>query len=160
MDAINAVASFLNRSIDIVHLYLKENAIAIGTLLAALYYFRTRYHNGRLSQGYVLSSSPDSSIVKGIEKKKNSHQKEMRRVRQHQQQIANERAKEAASKRKEKEAKERDRRNQAAKNKKSGITGNRLGDGSSDSSDTRTNGRNPMQPLTSNTQSFRRNPET
>jgi len=45
MNAINSVASTLNRSIDTVHDYLKENAIAIGVLLAAVYYFRTRCKN-------------------------------------------------------------------------------------------------------------------
>lgn len=144
MNTINAVASLLNRSIDAVRAYLKENAIAIGILLAVVYYFRTRYRNGRLSQGYLLSSSPELLSGTNTEKKKNSHQEEMRLVRQLQQKIADERAKEAASKRKEKEAKERDRKNHVAKNEKSGIAGNRLGDGSNCSISARTNGQNPM----------------
>ena len=53
MDAINSVASTLNRSIDAVHDYLKENAIAIGVLqgvllAAVVYYFRTQCKNIKL----------------------------------------------------------------------------------------------------------------
>lgn len=103
MNTINAVASLLNRFIDAVRAYLMENAIAIGILLAVVYYFRTRYLNGRSSQGYLLSS-PDLLSGLNTAKKKNSHQEEMRLVRQLQQQIADEHAKEAASKRNEKEA--------------------------------------------------------
>lgn len=152
MDAINAVASLLNRSIDVGTAYFKENAIAIGILLAAVYYFRTRYPNGRPSQGYVLSSSSSSDRSgeqgqKGLSSTTNtnknnhiSHQEDMRQVRQRQQEIADERAKEAASKRKEKEVEEKERKNHVAKNKPA-TNGNRLGDG--------------RNPATSNTSSYR-----
>ena len=92
----------------------------------------------------------------------------MRRVRQKQQEIAAERAKEAEIKRKEKKARERDRKNHIAKEKESGMFGNRLGDGAtrsttstsssaSTSSGARSNGRNSTtQPLSSsNTPSYR-----
>jgi len=156
MDAINAVASLLNRSIDVGTAYFKANAVAIGILLAAVYYIRTRYPNGRPSPGYVLSSSSSSdrsgeqgqtglsSTTNNTSSKNNhisSHEEDMRQVRQRQQEIADERAKEAAIKRKEKEAEEKERKNNVAK-KKAATTGNKLGDG-----------RNPMQPATSNTSS-------
>ena len=64
----------------------------------------------------------------------------MRQVRQRQQEIADERAKEAASKRKEKEVEEKERKNHVAKNKPA-TNGNRLGDG--------------RNPATSNTSSYR-----
>lgn len=154
MNTINAVASLLNRFIDAVRAYLMENAIAIGILLAVVYYFRTRYRNGRSSQGCLLSS-PDLLSGLNTAKKKNSHQEEMRLVRQLQQQIADEHAKEAASKRNEKEARERHRKNHIAKNEESGIAGNRLGDGSYCSISAKTNVPNPMQPCTSNAPSYR-----
>ena len=106
------------------------------------------------SQGHVLSSG-------GQEAKPathSSHQEEMRQVRLRQQELANDRAKEAAKRRKQKETEERERRNHIAK-KKPPTNGNRLGDGRSNSKNNGGNssGRNPLQPWASSTASYRYN---
>lgn len=110
--------------------------------------------NGWSSEGYSLSSSST--------KQDSDRREEMRKARERQQKIADERAKEAAILRKEKEAKERERKNQAALKK---YPGDRLGDGrpsnntsrstSSSSSRLRSNDYNPMQPWNSGTSSYR-----
>eukprot|EP00980_Cylindrotheca_fusiformis_P029794 scaffold23862_cov98-Cylindrotheca_fusiformis.AAC.2 len=70
-------------------------------------------------------------------------------VRQRQQELANERAKQAAIVRKEKEEKERERKNHAAKKKT--TSGDRLGG----ASEGRACGYNPMQPWTANSSGYR-----
>jgi hypothetical protein len=72
-------------------------------------------------------------------------------VRQRQQEIANERAKQAAILRKEKERKERERKNTVAKNKKKTISGDKLGG----SSDGEACSYNPMQPGASHSTGYR-----
>jgi hypothetical protein len=72
-------------------------------------------------------------------------------VRQRQQEIANERAKQAAILRKEKEQKERERRNTVAKEKKKAISGDKLGG----SSDGEACSYNPMQPGASHSTGYR-----
>uniref|UniRef100_A0A7S4AEB1 Uncharacterized protein n=1 Tax=Pseudo-nitzschia australis TaxID=44445 RepID=A0A7S4AEB1_9STRA len=172
MNAINAVASVLNRSIDALIIYVKANGVAIGILLAGVYYYRSRYPNGRSSRGYVLSSSgqrqqgengpgPLSTTTADTDTSNSdidSRREELRRARERQQDIANQRAKEAARKRKEKE--EKKRKNCSAKKDKP-QDGNRLGDGRSTNqsrsttTSSRTTGHNPMQPWSSNTSSYR-----
>lgn len=114
--------------------------------------------NGWSSQGYSLSSSTTEPKTK----QDSNRQEEMRKARERQQKIADERAKEAAILRKAKEAEERDRKNQAALKK---YPGDRLGDGrprnntsrstSSSSSRLRSNDYNPMQPWNTSTSSYR-----
>ena len=114
--------------------------------------------NGWSSEGYSLSSSSTESTTK----QDSDRREEMRKARERQQKIADERTKEAAILRKEKEAKERKRKNQAALKK---YPGDRLGDGrptnntsrstSSSSSRLRSNDYNPMQPWNSGTSSYR-----
>mmetsp|Transcript_25973 Transcript_25973/g.61102 ORF Transcript_25973/g.61102 Transcript_25973/m.61102 type:complete len:177 (-) Transcript_25973:365-895(-) len=174
MNAVNAVASALNRLSDAVTLYFKDNAVVVGILLAAVCYFRSRNPDHWSSQGYVLSSSGQrqqgendrSSTTRTTADDSDSRREEMRRVRERQQDIANERAKEALRKRKEKEAEEKERKNNVAKDSKP-ETGSRLGDGSSTTNTSSstglsgTSGRNPLQPGTSNSSSYRparRNP--
>jgi len=161
MDTINVAASFLNRLVDVLLLYLKENAFAIGILLAAIYYFRTLYPNGLSSQGYMLSSPQDASKAPKTAKKNHNDKEKMKQARQRQQEMADEHAKEGYRKRKEKDEKERNRKNHVAKDNSSGSNGDRLGDGESYRSGNETNGRHPLEPSTSNTQSYRptrRNP--
>jgi hypothetical protein len=103
--------------------------------------------------GGQLMSSSSSSMASSVvgTNTTSKHQEEMRKVRQRQQEIADERAKEAAIKRKEKEAQEKDRKNHIAKKRETG--GSRLGDGGGSSSGS--DGRNPMQPWTSNEPTYR-----
>mmetsp|Transcript_15074 Transcript_15074/g.41923 ORF Transcript_15074/g.41923 Transcript_15074/m.41923 type:complete len:170 (+) Transcript_15074:117-626(+) len=167
MNAVNAVASALNRLSDAVTSYFKDNAVVVGILLAAVYYFRSRNPDHWSSQGYVLSSSGQRQ--QGENDRSSTTRttaEEIRRVRERQQDIANERAKEALRKRKEKEAEEKERKNNVAKDSKP-ETGSRLGDGSSTTNTSSstglsgTSGRNPLQPWTSNSSSYRparRNP--
>jgi len=162
MGAINNVASLLNQSIDVSIAYLKENAVAIMALILLWRFllgsFRDRYPNGWSSEGYSLSSSS----IETTTQTESNRREEMRKVRERQQQLADERAKAAAILRKEKEAKEKQRKNQAAlKN----YPGDRLGDGTrsgdsstnatSSSSRLRTNDFNPMQPWDTGTSSYR-----
>lgn len=161
MDTINVVASFLNRLVDVLLLYLKENAFAIGILMAAIYYFRTLYPNGWPSQGYMLSSPQDSSTAPKTAKKNHNDKEQMKQARQRQQEMADENAREGYMKRKEKDEKERNRKNHVAKDNSSGSNGDRLGGGGSYRSGNGTNGRHPLESSTSNTQSYRptrRNP--
>jgi len=140
MNAINTAISFLNQSIDVSTAYVKNNAFPITILLAVVYYFRTRYPKSR-DHGYVLSSSSSSSSVKGglmslsSQNNKNDssssnsiadRQEEIKIVRQRQQDLANERATEAAKIRKVKEAEERERKKNIAR-KKHDNGGTRLG---------------------------------
>jgi len=127
--AINYVASLLNRLIDVVRQYFKENGVAIVILLAIVYCFRSRYPKGSFTQGFLLSSSSSSSSSSesSTANSKINREEEMRQARQRQQEIANERAKESAIKQKEKEVKEKDRKNHIAKKKESGDSGYRLG---------------------------------
>ena len=109
-----------------------------------------------------MSSSLEATTASTQPNKSSTPQEEMRKVRQRQQQIADEHAKEAAIKRKEKEAKEKERKNQAALRH---YPGDRLGNGTRPSSSTtttttsnsrlRTNDFNPMQPGNSGTSSYR-----
>mmetsp|Transcript_38653 Transcript_38653/g.39006 ORF Transcript_38653/g.39006 Transcript_38653/m.39006 type:complete len:158 (-) Transcript_38653:192-665(-) len=135
MDTINIGISVLNRSIDTGTAYVKNNLYPIAILLVAVYYFRTRYPKGSMHQGYVLSSS--SSSVSQDEKNSYStnitngititdHQEEIRKVRQRQQEIATDRATDAAKKRKEKEREEREQKRVIAR-KNHDQGGNRLG---------------------------------
>lgn len=84
----------------------------------------------------------------------------MRRVRQRQQEIANQRAQEAAILKKEKQQKEKQRKNEAALLKQDG--GRRLRDGSRTNTTTtpttnrlRNNDYNPMQPWNTGTSDYR-----
>ena len=52
MDAINSVATALNRTIDTCTDYVQENAIPLAVLLAIAYYVRT---NGTLRYGDYYS---------------------------------------------------------------------------------------------------------
>lgn len=114
--------------------------------------------NGWSSEGYSLSSSTTESQSK----QDGNRREEMKKARERQQKIADERAKEAAILRKEKERQEKDRKNQAALKK---YPGDRLGDGkpqnntsrstSSSSSRLRSNDYNPMQPWNTSTSSYR-----
>mmetsp|Transcript_1663 Transcript_1663/g.4294 ORF Transcript_1663/g.4294 Transcript_1663/m.4294 type:complete len:151 (-) Transcript_1663:393-845(-) len=133
--AVNTLASLLNRWIDVGREYFKENGMAIAILLAIVYCVRSRYPKSRRSEGFVLSSSSESSIARNLEDRKIDREDKMRQVRQRQQQASNESAKEAAIKRKEKEAKERKRKNHIAKNNDSGA-GKRLGGNHMDRSNT------------------------
>lgn len=85
----------------------------------------------------------------------------MLRVRERQQEIANERAKQAAIERKQKEEEERKKRKDDAARLKAKNAKQRLGDATSGmNSDTttsrpRSSSRNPLQPFASNTSSYR-----
>jgi hypothetical protein len=79
-----------------------------------------------------------------------SREEELRQVRLQQQEIANERAKQAALVRKEKDLKERERKNMAAKKKQ--PAGDKLG-GGGDKSNTKVY--QPLQPLASHSSGYR-----
>lgn len=131
--------------------------------MAVVYYVRTRT---KRSQGYVLSSS--STVRSGGQVKNGflsslnnisgsnnyttiDHQEKMRKVRQHQQEVADLRAKEGAKKRNEKEAEERERKNNISKIKPStnnDNNGKRL-----DGSASNNSGINPVQSWNSTTPS-------
>lgn len=150
--ALNVVSSWMNRTIDAATEYLVENWVAIGCLLIVVYYFRSQYLTG----GYRLPSS-------GVEgsKKSLSAKEEMLRVRERQQEIANERAKQAPIERKQKEEEERKKRKDDAALRKAENSKQRLGDATSGmnndttTSRARSSGRNPLQPFASNTSSYR-----
>jgi ABC-type multidrug transport system fused ATPase/permease subunit len=97
--------------------------------------------NSRLaSTGHVLAQ--DRSAAHNA----TSREEEIRQVRLQQQEIANERAKQAAVVRKEREMKERERKNMVAKKKYTG--GNKLGGGDDAKY-------HPMQPSTANSSGYR-----
>ena len=75
----------------------------------------------------------------------------MRQVRLRQQEIANERAKEAEKRRKEKEAMEQERRNNVAKQSTTIDSDSKRTDTAADSG----GGYNPMQPWTANSSGYR-----
>lgn len=164
MGAINNVVSLLNESIDVSIAYVKEHGVALILLVLLWRFlmgsFRDRYPNGWSSTGYSLTSS--SAAATSETTKSSNRQEEMRLVRERQQKIADERAKQAAIQRKEKEAKEKERRNHAAL---PNYPGDRLGDGTgptnnpttsrSSSSHLRTNDYNPMQPWNTSTSGYR-----
>jgi len=169
--AINTIASLLNQGIDAATLYFKENGFAIAVLLGIVWFVKTRYSNGALSKGYVLSQDRAQSSSTSSKKSSNSNgglsrEEEIRQVRLRQQEIANQRAKEAEERRKQKEAEEKERKNHVAK-KKPPTDGERLGNGSmtgsnkkkskssSDNSSGGGGGYNPLQPLASHTSSYR-----
>lgn len=95
--------------------------------------------------GHVLSASSAAST------NATSRGEELRQVRLRQQEVANQRAQEAAKIRKEKEAEERDRKNHVAKKRPTG--GDRLG--STEASSSASGGYNPMQPWSSQTSGYR-----
>lgn len=84
-----------------------------------------------------------------------SREEELRQVRLRQQEIANERALEAAKARKERENKEKERKNNVAKSASTAGPGDKLGGTmKSSSSSSASTGYNPMQPWTSNTSRY------
>ena len=125
-------------------LSIEYNLILIFTTVFFLFPSKTTLQKDP-SGGYMLSSPPGTSAGT-TPKKELSRQEEMRRARERQQKLVDERSKEAAIQRKEQETKEKDRRNHVAKPKK-----DRPGDGGS----TSTGGRNPLQPWASNGPSYR-----
>jgi hypothetical protein len=117
-------------------------------------------------QGYVLSSKGESTATissKKTSELSSSREEEIRQVRLRQQEIANQRAKEALKLRKEKEAAEKERRNSVIIQKH--LNGGRRIDGvgeSKDSSganesnnDNSGGGYNPLQPWTANSSGYR-----
>ena len=111
-------------------------------------------------RGYVLSETSAAS------KNPTSREEELRQVRARQQEVANQRAIEAAKLRKEKEDRERERKNQAAQksthqggdrldpSKPKTTTRKRRTNNTSSRSDDR-DGYNPMQPWSSHTSGYR-----
>lgn len=97
--------------------------------------------------GYSLTSTASTTGTSSttIEQQRKDRDAELREIRQRQQEIAYERAKEAAIVRKKKEDEERERRNNVAKEKKSTTTkGDKLGKPVVGSK-----GYNPLQPWSS-----------
>jgi hypothetical protein len=147
MDSINDVIRLIKKSIDACTDYVKENAFKLAVLLAIAYYIRNNILPNRLNPAKRLSN--DSKANSSSKNRK----EELRLVRERQQQIANERAKQADILRKEKEKKEKERKNNVAKEKKKKTQGDRLGgtnafDGSSCTY-------NPLQPWSSNSTGYR-----
>lgn len=101
--------------------------------------------NAGVSGGHVLAASSAAST------NATSRGEELRQVRLRQQEIANQRAQEAAKLRKEKEAQEKDRKNHVAKKRPTG--GDTLGKGSSAAS--RGGGYNALQPWSSQSSGYR-----
>jgi hypothetical protein len=134
---------------------LQANAfwVAVGIIMAMhiKQVLRERRSTQPLQAGYSVSTNPSAR-----EKSKDQVREEMRRVRLHQQELANAMSQEAEKKRKEKEAMERERKNQCAKpaDLKGGSKLGGGGEGSS-SLQTASAGYNPMQPWTSQSRGFR-----
>jgi hypothetical protein len=122
--------------------------------------------------GYVLAKDPATNATNSSRNNGISRDEELRQVRLRQQEIANERAKEAAKLRKEKEEAERERKNNVAKKKPPSGDGERLGTGSLNDNDNQaitkrkkkmdttsnsssSGGYNPMQPWTSHASGYR-----
>ena len=65
MNAINAVSSVLNRSIDALILYVKANGVAIGILLAGVYYYRSRCKTKNTSNNHDDTKNEDDDDAVG-----------------------------------------------------------------------------------------------
>merc|ERR1712224_147753 len=145
----------------LVNTYMANNShliefVSISCLLNDSSNFTNKKdRNGRWSQGYMLSSPQESSTASKTATENHNHGEEMNRIRQRQQEIADEHAKEAYRKRKEKDKKEMNRKNHAAKDNSSGSNGDQLGNGGSYRTSTGTNRRHILQRSTSNTPSYR-----
>lgn len=171
MDTINDGIRFLNRSIDAITDYVKENAIQLFIIGALLYYLKNRKPH---DQGYTLSqsrsavtndasattcndsnncgnsdccSSPSSNATTTV-RSRDAH---LMAVRERQQQLANQRAQEAAKLRKEKQELERERKNNVAKKTTTLKGGDVLGSDSGASSCSY----NPLQPFTGHSNGYR-----
>ena len=159
MNAMNSAATALNNGIDTGVAYVKENGFALVVLLAVVFCLKKRnYGSSGYGSGYRLTET-STTRNNNNNNKTSSRQEELRLVRLQQQEIANERAKQAAIARKLKENQERERKNHVAKKKKNATKGDTLGKGSSSAAaadaaaDACTY--NPMQPLNSHSRGYR-----
>ncbi|CAJ1966760.1 unnamed protein product [Cylindrotheca closterium] len=170
MDTINDGIRFLNSSIDACTDYVRENAIQLIIIGALVYYLKNRKQQ---DQGYTLSQSrptaaatttttTESAAASETTSTKNklTRDEHLMAVRERQQQLANQRALEAAKLRKEKQQNEKDRKNQVAQNKKK--KGDVLGNGSASASTSPSASAsgascayNPMQPWSGHSNGFR-----
>ncbi|GKY98460.1 hypothetical protein MPSEU_000803300 [Mayamaea pseudoterrestris] len=134
---------------------IKTNAFPVVLALAFVYLFREpvirTIHDVR--DRFITRGGGSQALKQRTPVDEQHYREEMLRIRAAQQEIANEKAKEAAAKRKEKEVQEKERRNKVAKPDDKGLgSGNTLGRGQPTLNATVFN---PMQPWSGTSRGYR-----